>query len=361
VTSRYGVALEPRPLPCAQEITFTELPVAMITRRIVALMTWLLTGGAGYIGGHIIRAMHDANLPVVVLDDLSTGARSRIPADVPLVEASVLDRARVVSALCEHHIRGVIHLAAKKAVAESVERPLLYYRENVTGLERLLDAMLDVGIDRLVFSSSCSVIGTPKEAQVTEDSPTNPESPYGVTKLVGEWMVRDVARATGLRYATLRYFNVAGAGAPELGDLGAFNLIPLTFRALTEGRPPQVFGDDYPTPDGSCIRDYIHVVDLARAHVAAVERLEAGPCAETYNVGRGQGASVKQVMETVRRAVGRDFEYVVTGRRPGDPPHIVGVVEKIEKELGWVAQYDLEDMIRSAWSAWQAAPADTSR
>jgi UDP-glucose 4-epimerase len=324
-------------------------------------MTWLLTGGAGYIGGHIIRAMRDASLPVVVLDDLSTGARSRIPVDVPFVEASVLDRERVAWALHEHQIRGVIHLAARKAVAESVERPLLYYRENVTGLERLLDAMLEVGIDRLVLSSSCSVIGTPKEDRVTEDSPTNPESPYGVTKLVGEWMVRDVAQATGLRYATLRYFNVAGAGAPQLGDLGAFNLIPLTFRALTDGRRPQVFGDDYPTPDGSCVRDYIHVVDLARAHVAAVERLQAGPCAEIYNVGRGEGASVKEVMRTVRRVVGQDFDYVVTERRPGDPAHIVGVVDKIEKELGWVAKYDLEDMIRSAWNAWQAEPVRTGR
>jgi UDP-glucose 4-epimerase len=319
-------------------------------------MTWLLTGGAGYIGGHIVRAMRDANLPVVVLDDVSTGARSRVPPDVPFVEASVLDRERVVSALREHQVRGVIHLAAKKAVGESVERPLLYYRENVTGLERLLDAMLEVEVDRIVFSSSCSVIGTPSEDRVTEDSPTNPESPYGVTKLVGEWMVRDVARATGLRHATLRYFNVAGAGAPELGDLGVFNLIPLTFRALTKGWRPQVFGDDYPTPDGSCIRDYIHVVDLAEAHVAAVHRLQTGPCAETYNVGRGEGASVKEVMETVRRVVGRDFEYVVTARRPGDPAHIVGAVDKIEKELGWVARYDLEDMIRSAWNAWQAQP-----
>jgi UDP-glucose 4-epimerase len=320
-------------------------------------MAWLLTGGAGYIGGHIVRAMRDADLPVVVLDDLSTGTRDRVPPDVPLVVASVLDRERVVSALRDHEIRGVIHLAAKKAVGESVARPLLYYRENVCGFERLLDAMLDAGVDRIVLSSSCSVIGTPEEELVTEDSPTNPESPYGVTKLVCEWMLRDVARATGMRYAGLRYFNVAGAGAPELGDSGVFNLIPLTFRALTAGRPPEVYGDDYPTRDGSCIRDYIHVVDLAQAHVAAVERLQAGPCAEIYNVGRGEGATVKEVMQTVRAVVGRDFEYVVTARRPGDPTRIVGVVDKIRKELGWAAEYDLEDMVRSAWAAWQAQQA----
>jgi UDP-glucose 4-epimerase len=320
-------------------------------------MTWLLTGGAGYIGGHIARAMRDASLPVVVLDDLSTGERGRVPEDVPFVSASVSDRERVVAALRGHGVRGVIHLAAKKAVGESVERPLLYYRENVGGFERLLDAMLEVGVDRMVFSSSCSVIGTPEEELVTEESPTRPESPYGETKLVCEWLLRDVARASGMRYASLRYFNVAGAGAPDMGDLGVFNLIPLTFRALTEGRPPQVFGDDYPTRDGSCIRDYIHVVDLARAHVAAVERLEAGHCAEIYNVGRGEGSTVKEVMQTVRKVVGWDFEYVVTGRRPGDPAKIVGVVDKIRKELGWVAEYDLEDMVRSAWEAWQAHPA----
>jgi len=319
-------------------------------------MTWLLTGGAGYIGGHIVRAMRAANLPIVVLDDLSTGEPGRVPADVPLVSANVSDRESVVATLREHRVRGVIHLAAKKAVGESVERPLLYYRENVGGFERLLDAMLEVGVDRMVFSSSCSVIGTPEDELVTEDSPTRPESPYGETKLACEWLLRDVARATGMRYASLRYFNVAGAGAPELGDLGVFNLIPLIFRALGEGRPPQVFGDDYPTRDGSCIRDYIHVVDLARAHVAAVERLNAGECAEIYNVGKGEGSTVKEVMQTVSKVVGRDFEYVVTGRRPGDPAKIVGVVDKIRKELGWVAEYDLEDMVRSAWEAWQAAP-----
>jgi UDP-glucose 4-epimerase len=317
-------------------------------------MTWLVTGGAGYIGAHVVHALRDVDAPVVVLDDLSTGKRERVPAEVPFIQASVLDQAALVAAMREHGVRGVIHLAAKKAVSESVEQPLRYFRENVGGFSCLLEAMIQPQIDRIVLSSSCSVIGTPEDEAVTEESPTRPESPYGETKLVCEWLLRDVARATGMRYAILRYFNVAGAGAPQLGDVGVFNLIPLIFRALTDGRPPQVFGDDYPTRDGSCIRDYIHVVDLARAHVAAMKRLETGHCAEIYNVGRGEGSTVKEVMEVVRHVVGREFNYVVTGRRPGDPAKIVGVVDKIRDELEWVAERDLEEMVVTAWKAWEA-------
>lgn len=317
-------------------------------------MTWLVTGGAGYIGGHVVRALREADLSVVVLDDLSTGRRNRVPTDVPLINADVSEKARLVAAMGEHRIHGVIHLAAKKAASESVEQPLRYYRENIGGLECLLEAMLEARVDRIVLSSSCSVIGTSDDEAVTEESPTRPESPYGETKLVCEWLLRDVAQATGMRYAILRYFNVAGAQAPELGDLGVFNLIPLVFRALSEGRPPQVFGDDYDTRDGSCIRDYIHVVDVARAHVAAAKRLEAGDCAETYNVGRGEGSSVKEVMQAVRKVVGCDFDYVITNRRAGDPAKVVGVVDKIRNELGWAAEYDLENMVRSAWQAWEA-------
>jgi UDP-glucose 4-epimerase len=317
-------------------------------------MTWLITGGAGYIGGHVVRALRQVDVSVVVLDDLSTGKRERVPADVPLVTANVSDQASVVAAMWEHRIHGVIHLAAKKAAGESVEQPLLYYRENVGGLGCLLEAMLESEVDRILLSSSCSVIGTPEDEAVTEESPTRPESPYGETKLVCEWLLRDVARATGMRYAILRYFNVVGAQAPELGDLGVFNLIPLVFRALTEGVPPRVFGDDYDTRDGSCIRDYIHVADLARAHVAAVRRLEAGGCAEIYNVGRGEGSTVKEVLQTIRKVVGVDFDYVIAKRRIGDPAKVVGVVDKIRNELGWVAEHDLENMVRSAWDAWES-------
>jgi UDP-glucose 4-epimerase len=315
-------------------------------------VTWLLTGGAGYIGAHVLRVLRDANLAVVVLDDLSTGVRSRVPPDVPLVEASVLDYQRVLATLREHNVRGVVHLAAKKAVGDSVERPLYYFRENVSGFERLLAAMGEVGVDRIVFSSSASVIGTPDGVRVTEQTPAQPQSPYGQTKLVCEWMLQDVAASTSLRYASLRYFNVAGAGNPELGDTGTGNLIPLIFQALTTGVAPQVFGEDYPTRDGSCIRDYIHVSDLARAHLAALRRLEAGPCTATYNVGRGEGVTVKEVMEAVRKVVGRDFAYVITRRRPGDVAQITAAVDLIGEELGWKAQHDLDEMVRSAWQAW---------
>ena len=320
-------------------------------------MTWLLTGGAGYIGGHIAHALRAAGHGVVVLDDLSTGVRDRVPEDVPLVEASLRDAEAVRAALRDHAVSGVVHLAAKKAVGESVERPLYYYAENVTGTQVLLDAMLDEGISRIVFSSSAAVYGSPDTEVVTEESPTVPVSPYGESKLIGEWLMRDVGRAVGVHWVSLRYFNVAGAGAPHLGDIGVFNLIPLVFQALSRGERPQVFGGDYPTRDGSCVRDYIDVVDLARAHVAAAERLQRGPAGEVYNVGRGEGVTVKEVLEVARDVTGHDFEYDVVDRRSGDPACIVANAEKISRDLGWMAGRDLKDMVRSAWEAWQAPPA----
>jgi len=250
-------------------------------------MTWMLTGGAGYIGAHIVRAFDAAGLPVVVLDDLSTGFRENVPSDVPFVQASVDDSESVRAALREHGVTGVLHLAAKKSVAESVEKPLLYWDENVGGMRSLLQSCVDEGVDRVLFSSSAAVFGNPPVDFVTEETPVAPMSPYGETKLIGEWMLRDLAAATGLRWAALRYFNVAGTGAPELADRSVTNLVPMTFRALTSGRNPQLFGDDYDTRDGSCIRDYIHVVDLAEAHAAAAARLDEAPIGEVFNVGRG--------------------------------------------------------------------------
>jgi len=263
-------------------------------------MTWMLTGGAGYIGAHIVRAFDAAGLPVVVLDDLSTGIRENVPADVPFVQASVGDSEAVRAALREHGVTGVLHLAAKKSVAESVEKPLLYWDENVGGMRSLLQSCVDEGVDRILFSSSAAVFGNPPVDFVTEETPVAPMSPYGETKLIGEWMLRDLAAATGLRWAALRYFNVAGTGAPELADRSVTNLVPMTFRALTAGRNPQLFGDDYDTRDGSCIRDYIHVVDLAEAHAAAAARLDEAPIGEVFNVGRGEGVTVTEVFATVR-------------------------------------------------------------
>jgi UDP-glucose 4-epimerase len=316
-------------------------------------MTWMLTGGAGYIGAHIVRAFDAAGLPVVVLDDLSTGFRENVPADVPFVQASVGDSEAVRAALREHGVTGVLHLAAKKAVAESVEQPLLYWDENVGGMRSLLQSCVDEGVDRMLFSSSAAVFGNPPVDFVTEETPVAPMSPYGETKLVGEWMLRDVAAATGLRWAALRYFNVAGTGAPELADRSVNNLVPMTFRALTAGRNPQLFGDDYDTRDGSCIRDYIHVVDLAEAHAAAAARLDEAPIGEVFNVGRGEGVTVSEVFATVREVTGIDFTVDVVGRRAGDPAAYFADATKIGKELGWTARLDLADMVRSAWEAWQ--------
>ena len=315
------------------------------------MSTWLLTGGAGYIGAHVSRALLDSGREVVVLDDLSTGLRSRIPEGAAFVEASVLDTDAVRAALTSYDVSGVIHLAAKKAVGESVEQPLLYFRENVGGMVSLLEAMSQAGVGSLVYSSSAAVYGDPAWSPISEDTPCAPLSPYGETKLIGEWMVRDEARARGLSWVTLRYFNVAGAGSPDLGDTSANNLIPMVFDALDRGERPQVFGTDYPTPDGSCIRDYIHVVDLASAHVAAAQMCESGDAAAVFNVGRGIGASVWEVMAAVSEVVGRDVDAEAVGRRPGDPPELVAMVDRIRADLGWSASHDLHDMVASAWSA----------
>ncbi len=319
-------------------------------------MSWLLTGGAGYIGAHVLRALQGAGHEVVVLDDLSTGVRRKVPEGVPLVRASVRDTAAVARAMTEHGVRGVVHLAAKKAVGESVERPRWYYQENVLGALSLADAMIEAGVRDIVYSSSAAVYGAVDVDLVTEDTPTLPVSPYGETKLIGEWVFRDVAAAHGLSVVALRYFNVAGAGSDALGDTGAFNLIPMVFRALSNGERPQVFGADYPTPDGSCIRDYIHVADLADAHAAAAGFAAAAPAggSAAYNIGRGVGASVFDVMATVSQVVGYDVAAEVVARRPGDPARIVAAADAARTDLGWTARRDLSDMVASAWSAWQA-------
>ncbi len=321
-------------------------------------MTWLLTGGAGYIGAHIVRALQEIDRKVVVIDDLTGGFRENVPAGVPLIECNVLDQARVEATMREHEVVGVIHLAAKKAVGESVDRPLFYYEQNVIATHNLLAAMQSVGVRRMVFSSSAAVYGEVGVPSVNEEIPTVPTSPYGETKLIDEWMIKDQGVAGHLSYINLRYFNVAGAGAPELGDRGVSNLIPMVFRALTTGQTPQVFGADYNTRDGSCIRDYIHVADLARAHAAAVEHLDAQSLVgndtfREYNVGTGTGTTVLEIMDAVRVATGHDFEPDVVARRPGDPGAIVASADRINRELGWKAKYNVFDMVSSAWNSWQ--------
>lgn len=318
------------------------------------MTTWLVTGGAGYIGSHVVQAMMASGRSVVIYDDFSSGLLRRVPTGVEVVEADVHDASALAHAFRTHQIDGVVHLAAKKAAGESVDIPLHYYRENVDGLLHVLEAMEGTGVSRLVYSSSAAVYGTPRENPVIEDSPLLPESPYGETKVVGEWMARDCGAAWGLSWSALRYFNVAGAGSDALGDSSVNNLIPMVFRALDRGERPQIFGDDYPTPDGTCIRDYIHVVDLAEAHVAAAARCESGVRGDVFNVGTGHGYSVREVMDMVSDVVGRDVHPEVVGRRAGDPPATWASTSRIESELGWRATRDLREMVSSAWSSWNA-------
>ncbi|KUO18461.1 UDP-glucose 4-epimerase GalE [Streptomyces dysideae] len=317
-------------------------------------MTWLITGGAGYIGAHVVRAMTEAGEGTVVYDDLSTGIAERVPDGVPLVVGSTLDGERVARALTDHGITGVVHLAAKKQVGESVDLPLHYYRENVEGLRVLLEAVTAAEVPSFVFSSSAAVYGMPDGVDlVTEETTCVPMSPYGETKLAGEWLVRATGRATGLSTASLRYFNVAGAAAPELADVGVFNLIPMVFEKLTENAPPRIFGDDYETPDGTCVRDYIHVVDLAEAHVAAAHALKTTPGRDlTLNIGRGEGVSVREMIDRINAVTGYDRPPTVTPRRPGDPARVVASADRIAAELGWKAKHDVQDMITSAWEGW---------
>jgi UDP-glucose 4-epimerase len=314
-------------------------------------MTWLVTGGAGYIGAHVVRAMVADGQDVAVLDDLSTGTADRIDPGTRFVKGSLLDRAALTDAM--RGVTGVVHIAAKKQVGESVAEPLHYYRENLDGLLTLLEACRDGGVDRFVFSSSAATYGMPDVELVTEDLPTSPLSPYGETKLVGEWLLRDCAVAFGLRVMNMRYFNVAGAATPELGDPGVFNLVPLVFQALAKGEQPRVFGNDYPTADGTCIRDYVHVADIADAHLAAARALDAGAEGATYNIGRGTGSSVLEVLDVIGRVTGLDTTPDVVARRPGDPARIVASVDRIAAGLGFEAKHDLAQMVETAWAGWQ--------
>ncbi|UNX55714.1 UDP-glucose 4-epimerase GalE [Georgenia sp. TF02-10] len=323
-------------------------------------MSILVIGGAGYIGAHVVRLLQQRGEDVVVVDDLSTGTADRT-GDAVLVELDVAAphaQERLEQVMREHATTAVIHFAARKQVGESVARPAWYYQQNVGGMANLLAAMEAAGVRQMIFSSSAAVYGMPAVETVTEDTECHPINPYGETKLVGEWLLADCARAWGLRWAGLRYFNVAGAGWPDLGDPAVLNLVPMVLDRLARGERPKIFGDDYPTPDGTCIRDYIHVLDLAQAHLAAMDHLAAdGELTEhVFNVGTGTGASVRQVVEEIGAASGLDVTADVEPRRPGDPPRLVASADRIGQVLGWKAEHGLTDIIRSAWEAWQAGP-----
>lgn len=319
-------------------------------------MTWLVTGGAGYIGSHVVRAFQAADIPVVVLDDLSSGFEQFLPPGVPFEHGSVLDAKLVDHTLQEHQVEGVVHVAGFKYAGVSMQRPLHTYEQNVSAMVILMQCMEAVGADKLVFSSSAATFGTPDVDLVTETTPTMPESPYGETKLIGEWMLRAAGRATGLKHTSLRYFNVVGSGSPDLFDTSPHNLFPLVFDMLVRGDNPRINGDDYATPDGTCVRDYIHVADLAEAHVAAARRLAADePVERVYNLGSGGGTSVREIMDTIREVTGIDFTPDVAPRRAGDPDRIVASGELAARDLDWQMRHTLHEMVSSAWQARQAA------
>ena len=319
-------------------------------------MTWLVTGGAGYIGAHVVRALGEAGIPAVVIDDLSSGHRGFVAPGTPFVEGSILDGGLVLETLRRHHVTGVIHVAGFKYAGVSVEKPLHTYLQNVEGTRILLAAMHEAGVDKIVFSSSAAVYGDTDQDLVTEDTPKNPTSPYGESKLIGEWLLRDQAVATGLAHTSLRYFNVVGSGYSDIYDTSPHNLFPLVFDALVDGRTPRINGDDYPTPDGTNVRDYIHVADLALAHVAAARALAEGRALEpAYNLGSGDGASVKQIMEAMARVTGIDFTPEIAPRRAGDPARIVASGELAARDLDWRMRHTLDEMVASAWAARTAA------
>ncbi|MCX6395605.1 MAG: UDP-glucose 4-epimerase GalE [Propionibacteriales bacterium] len=317
-------------------------------------MSWLVTGGAGYIGSHVVRALGDVSVPAVVIDNLDTGHRRFVQDEVPFYEGNILDTELLVRIMREHDVHGVIHLAGFKAAGVSVDVPLVAYTQNVTGTVSVLDAMAQAGADKMVFSSSAACYGTTDVDLVTEALPTVPESPYGETKLIGEWLIRDQEVATGLKHTSLRYFNVVGSGADDLFDDSQHNLFPLIFNALLEGRTPKIYGDDYPTPDGTCVRDYVHVADLAAAHAVAARHLENGePLERVYNLGSGAGSSVAEIMNAVREVSGIAFDPEIIPRRPGDPARIVADGTLAARDLDWQMRHDLRDMVESAWRSRQ--------
>lgn len=315
-------------------------------------MKILITGGAGYIGSHVVRVATQMGHESVVVDNLSTGVESRLDCRlIKLDLASPEATTKLAELMSQESFDAVIHLAARKQVGESVQLPERYYLDNLGGLGALLLAMREAGLKKLVFSSSAATYGMPDVDSVTEDYPGQPINPYGETKLVGEWMVKN-AKVWGLRGVNLRYFNVAGTGFSDLGDTAPLNLIPIAIQALKSGNAPKVFGSDYPTSDGSCVRDYVHVLDLAQAHLAAVDYLsrEERPF-DTFNVGTGIGASVFEVLSELRIASGIDFKEEVEPRRAGDPPKLVADVQRIREVLGFEATHDLRQIVQSAWDA----------
>jgi UDP-glucose 4-epimerase len=313
----------------------------------------LVTGGAGYIGSHTVHLLSKRGYDVVVVDNLSRGHVHNVK-DKPFHQISLGDTAALVRLMRSESFDAVVHFAAYIAVGESTKKPELYFSNNVGGSISLLDAMAQTGVKRLVFSSTAAVYGDPESVPIPEDAPINPVNPYGESKVLVERMLRWLDPYSGLRGIALRYFNACGA-EPDAG-LGEehdpeTHLIPLLLRAVVTGTPMTIFGDDYPTPDGTCIRDYIHVSDLAEAHIVSLESLMGGGPSNQFNAGTGEGRSVRQVIEAVEAVTGKKVPYIVGPRREGDPPALVANSEKLQKTLGWKPKYtDLRDIVATAWA-----------
>ena len=317
-------------------------------------MSVLVTGGAGYIGSHVARLLTEAGTEVIVVDDLSTGKESRVSGltsyRIDLAEPSAV--VTLEELMTKHKVDSVIHLAALKQVGASVENPEEYFNKNLGGQANLLLAMRGAGVKKLVFSSSAAAYGIPDVDLVSEDETASPINPYGQTKLIGEWMAANAETSWGLAHVNLRYFNVAGAGWDDLADTEVLNLIPIFFEAINQNNRPKVYGADYNTPDGSCIRDYVHVLDLAQAHIQALDYLEKEKRDyNTFNVGTGTGSSVLEVIHQIQRTTGIDFEYDIVERRAGDPARLIADSSRIETTMGWKAKNSLVEIVESAWKA----------
>jgi UDP-glucose 4-epimerase len=320
-------------------------------------MTVLVTGGAGYIGSHMVLALVDAGERVLVLDNLTTGFEWAVAKGAPLIVGNVGDRKRVAALIAEHGVDAIIHFAASVVVPDSVRDPLGYYRNNTANSHALIEAAVAGGVRHFIFSSTAAVYGNPERVPVAEDAATAPTSPYGSSKLMAEIMLRDAGTAHGLRYVILRYFNVAGAdplGRAGQSTKGATHLIKVAVETALGLRPKmQVFGTDYPTADGTCIRDYIHVCDLVRAHCDALAYLRGGGNSVTLNCGYGHGFSVLEVIETVKRVSGVDFEVELAGRRAGDPIRIIAASERVRAALKWQPRFDDLQTIVAHALAWE--------
>jgi UDP-glucose 4-epimerase len=310
-------------------------------------------GGAGYIGAHVCDVLVQGGYQVRIYDDFSNGLRRRVDGKFnDIVVGDISDRKTLIDAL--DGVDSIIHLAAKKAVGESVENPLKYYENNVGGTLNLIAAMASKGVKRIVFSSSAAVYSPNDKPAIEEDDPTIPLSPYGETKLLSEQLINKVSKAESISAISLRYFNVVGATKPEFGDNSKDNLVPKVFTAFREGKRPEIFGNDYPTKDGTCIRDYIHVGDLAEAHLLALKKAESSILNQVYNVGSGTGYSVKEMMDQMSQSMKVDLNPIISGRREGDSPQLIASINKIEQDLGWRPRSTLTEMIDSSWKAEQA-------